>query len=422
MLKKIIQFKLEWLVKKYLAKHKPTLIVITGSVGKTSTKIAIATLLSETLRVRTHDGNYNTHLSAPTAILGIDYPNNIKSISAWLRVFKAAKLRIDGEKDADVIVQELGTDHPGDIARFGRYLKPDIAVVTAVSPEHMEFFGDIKTVAAEELTVTAFSAYSVINRDDVSEDYADLAHTTSLTTYGLGATAEYYFVADDFSLAHGYEGVFHMPNNGEFGMHLDVLSEQTLKSAVAAVAVATKLGLSTDVIKVGLTKVRPVHGRMNLLRGVNGSRLIDDTYNSSPLALEAALKTLYSIDVAQRVAILGSMNELGSSSEAEHTRLGSLCDPNMLSWVITIGEDAARWLAPAAKARGCQVRSFKSPYSAGAFAHSLIESGAVVLVKGSQNGVYAEEAVKLLLHSTEDEALLVRQSPTWIAKKEKQFL
>lgn len=422
MLKAIIQWNLERLVKKYLAKHKPTLVVLTGSVGKTSTKIAIATVLSETMRVRTHEGNYNTHLSAPSAILGIEYPGNVRNVGAWLNVFKAADERIRGEKDVDVIVQELGTDHPGDIAKFGTYLKPDIAVVTAVSPEHMEFFGTLGAVAAEELTVTEFSQYSVINRDDVSGEYADLAHTSSLTTYGLGATAEYLFVPKNFTLEKGYDGTFNAPGFGEFTAHVGVASEQTLKSAVAAVAVAAKLGLNVDQIRSGLAMIRPVHGRMNLLKGVNGSTIIDDTYNSSPLAAEAALKTLYGIDAPQRIAILGSMNELGAESEADHIRIGELCDPSLLSWVITIGEDAAKWLAPAAKARGCQVKSFKSPYAAGAFAHSVVEQGAIVLAKGSQNGVFAEEAVKLLLHSTDDEASLVRQSSSWIEKKEKQFL
>lgn len=422
MFKNLIQAHLERLVKTYLKKHAPTLVVLTGSVGKTSTKIAVATVLAQDRRVRTHEGNYNTHLSAPVAILGIDYPDNIRSLSAWLKVFSAARQRIKGPKDVDVIVQELGTDHPGDIAHFGTYLKPDIAVVTAVSPEHMEFFGDVKTVAEEELSVTGFSVYSVINRDDVSADYADLAHTDQLTTYGLGSTAEYAVTTEDFSIEHGYDAIFSTPGVGEIRAQVKVASEQTLKSAAAAVAVAAKVGLSADQIRSGLELIRPVHGRMNPLRGVNGSVIIDDTYNSSPLAAEAALKSLYGTDAPQRIAILGSMNELGDASRALHEEVGKLCDPGLLSWVVTIGSDAEQWLAPAARARGCQVKSFKSPYAAGSFVHGVVEEGAVILAKGSQNGVFAEEAVKMLLHATADEALLVRQSPAWIAKKRKQFL
>src|SRR5690554_5054422 len=104
MFKNFIQKRLEKLAKKYLKKHKPTLVVVTGSVGKTSTKMAIATVLSEQYRVRVHEGNHNTHMSVPLSILGITYPDNIRSIKSWRRVFKAAKLRIKQPKDVDIIV------------------------------------------------------------------------------------------------------------------------------------------------------------------------------------------------------------------------------------------------------------------------------------------------------------------------------
>jgi len=163
-----------------------------------------------------------------------------------------------------------------------------------------------------------------------------------------------------------------------------------------------------------------VPGRMNILRGVEDSIIIDDTYNSSPVAASAALQSLYSLQAPERIAILGSMNELGATSAAEHEKLGNLCDPNMLSWVITIGEEAEKYLAPAARSRGCQVKSFKRAIDAGAFAHSVLEKGAAVLAKGSQGGVYAEEAVKILCVMSE-ESELVRQSPEWIKIKDDFF-
>src|SRR5690606_35694544 len=122
-----------------------------------STKTAIATVLAEQFRVRLESGNHNTPMSVPLAIMGIEYPENIRSIRAWIEVFEAAKLRIESEKDVDVIVQELGTDSPGDVQAFSKYLHPDIAVVTAVSAEHMEFFKTIEAVAKEELSVAEFS-------------------------------------------------------------------------------------------------------------------------------------------------------------------------------------------------------------------------------------------------------------------------
>src|SRR5690606_10879582 len=109
--------------------------------------------------------------------------------------------------------------------------------------------------------------------------------------------------------------------------------------------------------------------------------------NSSPLAAEAALRTLYQMQAPQKIAILGSMNELGEMSPQAHEQVGKMCNGSELAWVITIGEDAERYLAPAAKLQGCQVKSFQSPIDAGAFAHKVLEQGALVLAKGSQNKV-----------------------------------
>ena len=99
----------------------------------------------------------------------------------------------------------------------------------------------------------------------------------------------------------------------------------------------------------------------------------------------------------------------------------SFCDPNELAWIITVGEMAEKYLAPAARSRGCQVKSFKNALQAGAFVRSVMENGAVILFKGSEGGVFLEEAVKVVLHSTSDEANLVRQSPDWIARKTTYF-
>lgn len=421
MLKKIIRQLLERKVKTYLKKHKPILVLITGSVGKTSTKQAIATVLGEKYRIRAHGGNHNTHFSVPTAIMGVEYPENPRSISEWRTVLQAMKLRIQGDKDVDVIIQELGTDTPGDIAQFGRYLKADVAVVTAVSEEHMEFFGTLDAVAKEELSIAKFSKLTIVNRDDIAEDYAKYADTQSIDTYGLGEKAEYRLVVEPANPLDGRIGTLITPEWDKSSVTLQLVGDHSLKAAVAAACVGAKLGLTSQQVVMGVSKIKPVAGRMQILRGLEGSTIIDDTYNASPLAVAAALTTLTSIEAPQRIAILGSMNELGSTSAQAHEKIGKLCDPAQIEWVVTIGDEAGKYLAPAALSKGCQVKSFKSPYDAGGFVHSVLKHGAVILAKGSQNGVFAEEAVKVLLHSTEDEERLVRQSQTWLDRKEAQF-
>ncbi len=421
MLKFIVERILQHYVTRYLKKHKPTLVVVVGSVGKTSTKMAIATVLGEKLRVRTHDGNHNTPLSAPLAMMGVEYPDDPKSIRQWRAVFAAARLRIRQPKDADVIVQELATDRPGEIPQFARYLRPDIAVVTAVGLEHMEFFKKLDAVAKEELSIAKVSKLTIVNRDDIDQRYAKYADTHAITTYGTSDAAEYRIHIEFGIQLEGVTGDFISPDWEPFTVNLQVVGEHNVKAVAAAGAVGAKLGLSAEQIAVGMAKVRPIPGRMNRLRGLEGSTIIDDSYNSSPMAVAAALKTLYSIEVSQRIAVLGSMNEFGELSPRAHEAVGALCNPAKLDWVVTVGRDAANYLAPAAQKKGCQVRAFGSPFEAGGFVHSVIKPGALILVKGSQNGVFTEEVTKMLLHDINDENQLVRQDPKWMAIKEAAF-
>ena len=424
MFKKRIIKKLERYVKKYFKRHQDIkLIVVAGSVGKTSSKLAIATLLNEKYRVRLHTGNHNTHLSAPIAILGIDYPGNPRSFWQWHKVFKTARKRIKSpsENEPQVIIQELGTDHPGDIEEFSKYLAPDIAVITAVAPEHMEFFGDIHAVACEELSAANFAKSAILNRDAISSEYSNLVTNPNFSTYGTTVSAEYSFEIDDLNLSEGYIGKINTAEFGQIPAKIKIFGEHSLLPVTSAVAVAVKMGLTPSEIVSGLSKIQPVPGRMNFLHGVEDSILIDDTYNSSPAATEAALRALYNLHVPSRIAILGSMNELGATSAIEHQKIGQFCDPLSLSWVITVGHEANQFLAPAARSRGCQVKTCSNAIEAAAFARKVMEKGCAVLLKGSQGNIYLEEATKILLRDHSDDKYLVRQDPKWLKIKDEFF-
>jgi UDP-N-acetylmuramoyl-tripeptide--D-alanyl-D-alanine ligase len=421
--KQYILNRLERRVQQFFTHNPQTkLIAVVGSVGKTSTKFAIANVLSQKYRVLAQEGNHNAEVSVPLAILGIEFPDELFSFRQWLAVLRMAKQRTKpGSLPCEVIVIELGTDMPGQIARFGSYLKPDITVISAITAEHMEFFGTLENVAKEELSVGHFSKAVLVNRDDVSEQFASMLEATDIDTYGMSGIAEFHFLVEGMSAKGHMKGTMVTPQFGEQAMQLQVVGEQSVKPIVAAVAVGVRLGLTVEQLKRGAEAVVPVKGRMQPLVGVNGSLLIDDTYNSSPLACIAALQTLYSFPNQQRIAVLGSMNEMGAYSKQAHEEVGSVCDPSLLEWVVTIGDDAGNYLAKTAHGRGCPVKSFKSPIEAGAFVHSVLQPGAVVLLKGSQNGVYAEEATKTLLENSQDEEKLVRQSLSWMEKKN-QFL
>lgn len=407
---------LEWQVRTLRRKHDFKVVAVAGSVGKTSTKLAIAELLGQTLRVRHQKGNYNDRVTVPLVFFGQTEPS-LFNVLAWLKLFGANQAALSHAYEYDVVVVELGTDGPGQLAEFA-YLQPDIAVVAAVSPEHMEFFGTLDAVANEELGVFDFARTVLVNADDIAGVY--LAGRP-FREYSLVNPQAHYYAKSRAKNLHGQTLDMVLPG-GQLKADVRLIGRQGAKFVLAAAAVADMLGVKTSDIADGLPKLVPFAGRMQVLSGIKNSTIIDDTYNSSPVAALAALEVLYGAKTPQRIAVLGSMNEMGEYSPEAHREVGAFCDPNRLDLVVTIGADAEAYLAPAAIEKGCNVKTFASPYEAGEYVKLQLKRGAVVLAKGSQNGVFAEEALKPLLTVPADESKLIRQSPAWLKKKQSQFM
>ena len=424
MFKDYIRKQLEKRVKQYFAAHPEVkLIVVTGSAGKISAKRAIADVLSQKYRVRMTDGAaYNPEIAMLLGMLGIRYPEKKKSISQWWAVLRAAKKRVKQPTDADIVIQELYTSKPGDMARFATFMLPDIAVVTSITPEHMDVFGTIEAVAQEELSITSYAKHTLINRDDIESRFSQFVLAPHFSTYGTSGIAEYHFEIEDFSPDAGYKGLVVAPEFPDgFASKLHVVGEYSIRPVMAAVASAVKYGMPPEEIAKGVEAIRPAPGRMNLLSGIGNTKIIDDTYNSSPISSRAALQALYSFDSASmRVAVFADMVNLGQMSQVEHAELGRLCDPGELAWVVTVGPESEQYLAPAARARGCQVKSFATAMQAGQFVRSVTEEGAAVLVKGPKDSFYMEEAVKILCNMSAD-TQLVRQGADWVMRKSAYF-
>ncbi len=415
-LKTIVSRVLEGHVKKLRRKHRFTVVAVSGSIGKTSTKIAIARLLGQNLRVCYQAGNYNDRVTVPLIFFDQTLPS-LYNPFAWMRLFGENVATIQHPYPYDVVVVELGTDGPGQMKKFA-YLKPDITVLTAITPEHMEFFGTLDAVAAEELQVFSYSRRVLVNGDDIPGKYLlgyDFEEYSMLTN----VAQNYYARSSKHSLA-GQTLHIDIPS-GKMEAHVAFVGKPGAKYALVATAVADMLGMSPRDIQEGLGRLEQFSGRMQVLEGYKQSVLIDDTYNATPESVKAALDVLYGIDAPQRIAILGSMNEMGEASRPAHEEVGAYCDPAKLDLVVTIGRKARRWLAPAARGQGCQVRTFLNPSEAGFFVRKRLKERAVVLGEGSQNRVFAEEALKVLLAHPADAAKLVRQSRSWLHKKFKQF-
>ncbi len=389
-------------------KHNLVVVGVVGSIGKTSTKFAIAQMLEDHRKVRWQKGNYNDITIIPLVFFGQDIPSLFNPI-AWLKVIINNQRQIKAYP-YEIVVLELGTDSPGQILEFKQYIDLDIAVVTAVTPEHMEYFKTIDAVAKEELAVAEFAKKLIINNDLVDKKYltADLKYIS----YG-SVKADYVAeLAQKLSIKKSQQAWLKLPK---------VLTPALAYSINAGLVVGDLLGLSHAELKSGVDNIKPVPGRLQLLEGYNNSTIIDDTYNASPYATIASLDVLYQQATKNKIALLGDMNELGETSKFEHERVGKYCDPNKLDLLVTVGPESNKYLAKEAKARGCEVKSFDDPYKAGEYVKTQITNDTFILAKGSQNNVYMEEAVKIFLAKPEDSKKLVRQSNNWLAKKRKNF-
>lgn len=398
-------------------KNQFKVIAVAGSIGKTSTKTAIAQLLSTKLRVRYQTGNYNVPLTVPLVFFGLQLPSLLNPI-AWIWLFIRTEWQLYRPYPYDVVVVELGTDEPGYLAHFKGVIDADIGVLTAITAEHMEFFKTLSAVAKEEAVIGELSKTLLLNNDLCPAEYLHLVpeHVS------YGTTESTYCLTNLTRTEQGYQFTITCAKSPFLTdvAHPSIAVPQ-LYSICAAAAVAQLLELSAEDIANGIAAIMPVAGRLQLLDGKKHSVLIDDTYNASPEAVKAALRTLYEMPQRQKIALLGNMNELGEISPSAHAEIGALCDPSQLDLVVTLGPDANKYLAPAAEKQGCTVRRCDSPYDAGRAIDEIMEEGAVVLLKGSQNRVFAEEAVKRLLERPEDIQRLVRQSKSWMSVKKKQF-
>lgn len=386
-------------------------IGVVGSYGKTSTKMAISQMLETEYHVQYQKGNYNDIVSVPLVFFGQKLPSLFNPF-AWIAVFMRNKKILKREYPYDVVVVELGTDGPGQIKAFEKYLKLDYAVVTAIGPEHMENFKNVTQVAREELSVQRYTDKMIINKDLCPAEFLKFVRKP----------AEYYSL--EFSPKFPLDNWRVRFSSGEsIRIQKQVLSRARLYSISTAAVMGMKLELAPDKIQEAITKdkILSVPGRMNTLKGKKGSVIIDDTYNASPEAAMLALETLYSYPVKQRIALLGSMNELGKYSADLHRQVGQKCNPNKLDLLVTLGSESNEHLAAAAEKLGCKVIRTKSPYEAAEKIEEQLMKDSVILAKGSQNGVFAEEAVRLLLEDPKHARYLVRQGPSWQSKKQASF-
>ncbi len=417
-------------------KYKPHIVAVTGSVGKTSTKDAIYAVLAEEHHVRKSDKSFNSELGLPLTILGV--PNAWSNPLRWLQnIIDGLFLILFTTSYPQWLVLEVGADRPGDISSLARWLPVDIAVITRLPevPVHVEFFDSPEAVVQEKaslINALATAGTLVVYADDSRKNMLiekAVAHGAKVITFGLSADADVH--ASEAAILHeGGDESWPIGIIAEIaigGMNAPVsitgtLGNHMLLPAVAAAAVGYATGMDVQAIVHGLSRYEPPRGRMHLIDGVKDSLIIDDTYNSSPAAVEAALDALDSVfkerpshlPAGRRVAVLGDMLELGRHSVEEHRKIGAYA-ANKIDIFCTIGF-RARDMAEGALDNGLNdsnIFQYEDAGKAGDELAAMIQPGDCILVKGSQS-MRMEKTVEHLMRDPERAPeLLVRQESDW---------
>ncbi|TSC81402.1 MAG: UDP-N-acetylmuramoyl-tripeptide--D-alanyl-D-alanine ligase [Parcubacteria group bacterium Gr01-1014_19] len=388
-LKNFLRLLARWMIRK----HQPSVIGITGTVGKTSTKEAVAAVLKSIRKVRSSSGNFNNEFGLPLTILGEWEKSG--GFFFWLRVIFTSLIKlIFGGKYPEILVLEYGADRLGDLKYLLDLARPQIGVVTAVGdiPAHVEFYSGPDAVAKEKARlVEALPAigFAVLNYDD--EAIYDMRDKTRahVITYGFGNGAEVRITNFENRVEDGKPvGLsFKLEYGGSFvPVRLNsAFGKAQAYAAAAAAAVGLSFGMNLVRISEALNyyQVPPRRGR--LVAGEKGTLIFDDTYNASPLSMHAAIDTMKEFKAARKVAVLGDMLEIGKYAIEAHEEIGRLA-AKVFDVLVTVGP-RAKFIADAANKSGLSKKNiftFDFADQAKDPVEDLIKKGDLILIKASR--------------------------------------
>ncbi|MFA6963471.1 MAG: Mur ligase family protein [Patescibacteria group bacterium] len=407
---KFIYFTLAAYARKVIATHKPFVIGITGSVGKSTTKEMVAQTLRDHFgdQVRANFGNLNAEIGIPLTILGYD---KLPSKLLWPFFLVQAYFRTFEKKYPRYLVLEMGVERPGDIQYFGTIVRPDIGIITSTAPAHIANFPSREVQQAEKremANIIKKDGSLLINADDSGLAKIDFP---GIATVGI-QTQTAQFRANSIKVSEsGTE--YRVETLGQkISIKSRLLGEHFVYAALFAFAVGNRFGIQSLEIKKSIEKTAPQPGRMNILRGRDGIIILDDTYNASPASIKAALDVLSNFS-GRKVAIIGNMNELGEIEEQSHREVAAYAK-GIADLAVFAGKNAKMM----AEVCGNGALSYLTRKDLEADLANIVKSQDVVLIKASQNGNFFEEITKLLLFDKSKSAeILVRQSRFWLKKK-----
>lgn len=326
------------------------IIGVGGSNGKTTTKEMLAHLLGRDRRIVKAQGSFNNNVGVP------------------LTIFAATE-------ETEIAVLEIGTNHPGEIARLGEIARPDLAVIVSIGAEHLEGLGSLEGVADEECTLLEHlrgGGKAVVHHDPRILSRMKLP-PGRVVTFGLGPEADL-FPSSVRGSSFTVRGV-------EF--RLNLIGDWNIQNALAATAAGLLLGLTLEECAARLADFKAPKMRMERL-DLAGVKIINDAYNSNPESATRAVREFAALDGGlRRVAVIGDMRELGSSSENYHRELGRQLAESGVDVVVGVGRDC-RWLLEEVRGRK-EAYGFNSVDELRPRLDRLVREGDLVLLKGSRS-------------------------------------
>ena len=343
-------------------------IGITGSVGKTTTKDAVAHLLSAKYRVHSSKGNFNNHFGLPLGLLKL-------------------------EPEHELAVIEMGMSHAGEIAALARIALPDEGIVTTVAPVHLEYFDSLAGIARakyELIQALPAGGTAILNADDEYVSQFGRDFKGKVVLFGLKPTAD--VRAETIELLGPQGARFDLVANGErIQVTSPLLGQHNVYNVLAAAAVALEHELTLSEIARTLSSLTAADKRGQVVQ-LDNITVINDCYNSSPKALMAAVDTLTAVPGKRHIVVAGEMLELGPTGERLHRECGASIAGKKLDFLLGV-RGLAGAMVEAAKAQGMAAEFVATPEEAGAWLASNARPGDVVLLKASR-GVKLEKALE----------------------------
>lgn len=373
-----------WAAQRVLARVRPRIIAITGSSGKTSMKAALAGVLQTKYSVASSEGNLNTEIGVPLAILG--FGRAPSWVFGWIVIASRAALRaFTLTRPEEILILECAADKAGDIDYLARRIKPDDAIITSIGEAHIGQFGSLEAIKREKLSLcrhvqpggrcfltTDILSSPVPSRRELEVEFFGMGRGAASSVREVRVelnrkSAQAYLSGTLVLHAHSYR--FRVRSAG---VHY--------ASIVAGAAlVGVRYGIAPTRALAALAKITFPHGRLELVRGKDGRYVIDDAYNANPQSTSAALDALHALAHGANlipVAILGDMRELGAHSAALHAKVGTYAYKHS-EHLIAIGEQARAYGAPV---------WFPTPQEALPYLLRTLPKDSIVLVKASRGG------------------------------------